>query len=286
MKKHKQTLAALLAAVFLASLSSAGADFAQAAAGRLGALTTAAEAIARGKELFLSAYLDAPADPLSVTAVEAEDGWRVEAALGEAQLALLLSRDGQMIQYDNSAWPLPPLTNDAPSVEGVEEIAYAMDVSIAVDDMFRALIGAGFDAVCCYAVDEAKSVCYYRFNETQSFAAIQLEPALRLLAFSDLSARDARYGSYLSCREAEGQARAALAEAFYLSPAEASGLTLRQWDFAVNAERWAEAEVPTLYWFLVLNENADFSGGDYTALIDAVTGETLELHDPSTAGKG
>lgn len=250
------------------------------------ALTAAGQPYQLAEQFFASPYVSEtpPTQPWTIETVA--DGWRMTAptADGQAVLTLVFTQEGRLEQYGNTRYPLPAIADSVVSLDGVDDTAYADAVLAKEDALYRALAGKSFDSICCFAYDGAHRAYAYSLNRFESYAIIQIEPELKLLSYGDMLSQNARYGDYLSQAEAVTLARAALTERYPLKPTDT--LLVSQANFTVNSGEWTEADAPLPYWYLSFATSEGGVNGDYIALIDAATGDTLNTCDPLSAPKG
>lgn len=255
------------------------------------AATAAAGAAVGGEEdaaafvraFLASPYVDEAPDGRTLTLTQTESGWRAELAdpnRALPTLTLCFTADGRIEQYENSAFPPPSLAgfaieNDTP-----------LNRAVAIDRLRDALFPAMDNNACGVYARQGGAEFFAVDNFTSWLGLVPEGDALKVVAYGDFGTGEARYPGYLTRGEAAAVAENALAEAYGTSAGWAEGLRLMQGEFVLQAGHWTDAEVPLPYWFFVFGDEADGLKSQYTALIDAQTGEVLELRDPSETGNG
>lgn len=246
-------------------------------------LDGAEAARALAEAFFASPYVAETTQGRTLTVSQTESGWQAVLAAPDAQtptLTLLFATDGRIQQYENSAYPLPTLDGFALEAGGSLEDARKLD---ALRDALLPCMEYNEGGVYARVGD----VAFYALDRFCHWLGLRREgDALRLVAYVDFGTDAARYPGFYTRAEAAAASRQALAEAFGLTAAQTEGFTLQQADFILQQGLWTDATVPLPYWFVVFGDEADNCKSQYEALIDAATGEALELRDPSASGNG
>ena len=247
-------------------------------------VTIGSEAAARAaaEAFFASPYLNETLDGRVLTLTKIPEGWQaVLAPADEAQptLTVWLTADGRVQQFENSAYALPTLAD-------MDSQSIPLDDLRRIDTLRNALFPDMPNNTCGLYARDGEASFYDLDSDTFWLGLVLNTDLIKLVAYVDLETDAARYPGYLTRGEAAAAAKRALAEAYGLTAKQTEGLVLIQSVFTMDARRWTDADVPVPYWFLVLGDEADGTKTRYEALIDAETGDTLELHDPDSVGNG
>jgi len=241
------------------------------------------DALAFAETFFSSPYVNETQDGRTLSVEQTEGGWR--AVLNDPSetlpaLTLYFTADGRVAQYQNSAYALPVL-------EGFTmEEAPSTDNAVMIDAIRDALFPSMNNHACGVYAREGDAVFFVVDNFAEWLGIVTDGDTPKIVAYGDFGADDACYPGYLTRGEAAAAAAAALADAFGADADLEENLVLMQGEFIMQEYRWTDADVPLPYWFFLFGDETDGLKSQYTALIDAETGEVLEIHDPSETGNG
>lgn len=239
------------------------------------------EAAARAfaEAFFASPYVNEAPDGRAITVSKTQEGWQAALDSTDGTLSVSFTEAGRISQYQNEAYPLPTL-------EGIVTEPIPLNDVRRIDTLRNALFPDMPNNTCGIYASEGDASFYVLDSFTFWLGLVLNTDTIRLVAYTDLETDAARYPGYLTRGEAAAAARRAIAEACGLTAGQTEGLSLLQADFVLQKNVWTDADVPLPYWFIVFGDTADGTKTRYEALIDAQTGDTLELHDPATAGNG
>ena len=242
-----------------------------------------ADARSFAEMFFASPYVADGLEGRTLTLSQTADGWQaVLAPADSAQPALTLwfTSAGRIQQYQNTDYALPSLDGFAIEPDGSLADAHMLDaIRNALFPYMENNEGGVF-------AREGDAAFYALDRFSKWIGLVQNAEPPRIIAYGDFGTGAARYPGYLTRAEAVAAGRQALAQAYGLAADEAESFLVMQAEFIMHQGVWTDADVPLPYWFMVFGDPADDYKSQYTALIDAQTGETLELHDPSTSGNG
>ena len=231
---------------------------------------------------FTSPYVDGLSDGCTMTITHAENSWQAVLAPADTSLPTLTLRfaaSGRIQQYQNSDYVLPTL--DGFSIE--EDISFEEINNV---DTLRVLLPHMENNTCAVYAREG-NVAYYNVDTFYVWLGLAMgEPTPELVAYCDLETDGARYPGYLSRAEAEEAAKLALAETYGSAAEQADHYKPIQADFVLQEGLWPYPDMPLPYWFLVLGDEAGGLERQYEVLIDAATGEILEINDSAAIGNG
>ncbi len=228
---------------------------------------------------FALPYVEEPLTGRTLTVAQTQDGWRATLASADGVLTVSFTAGGRISQYENSAYPLPPIS-------GITVDSLPLYTVRRIDALRNALFPDMPNNTCgVYA--RVGDAAYYALDSFTFWLGLVMEAEMtKLVAYVDLETDAARYPGYLTRGEAAEEAKRAIAEGFGLNAKQTETLALLQANFTLQDKAWTDADVPLPYWYLVFGDEADGTKTRYEALIDAETGDMLELHDPASAGNG
>lgn len=241
------------------------------------------DALAFAETFFASPYVNESPDGRTLNVEQTEGGWHAVLADPNGALPALTLRftaDGRIAQYENSAYPLPFLDNFT-----MEEMPVT-DNAVMIDMIRDALFPYMNNHACGVFARDGDAVFFSVDNLTEWLGIVMNIGTPKIVAYGDFGTDEACYPGYITHGEAEALAVTALADAYGTGTDLAQNLVLMQGEFILQEHRWTDADVPLPYWFFLFGDETDGLKSQYTALIDAQTGEVLEVHDPSETGNG
>ncbi len=252
-------------------------------------------------------------DSLTITPVQYGDLWAVygENSTDGARHILKFDRNLRINLYLNLNWNTPDIVpaDQLPAFDDPDEAA------MALDELLQDVRGYGAETICALGKAEDDNVWVLSPDDflgdsehmMESYALVRIPESgpWYLLGYGDLNTNGAFYGDYMSRGDAVAIAKERAAELEGMDPAQ---ITVRYTRFLYRREVVGEGETlfaPT-YWEVTLEADGlgedpyndfvdpvfedDGSGDDKTGwvevLIDALTGEVLDVLQGSELGNG
>jgi len=255
-------------------------------------LTTEEQALSYARRFLGNQYVLADDGNGDVRITRQENGWLAELLNQSSGTTheLLVDPKGRVQYYLDRSYQAPPLSEGAVHDDALARLADTYGMHGVLEWSSRELLpDVGYNSVATVAYDEASKIFTFIIDGFDYYVALQAEPAVRMVAYGDLNTAGGRYAGCLSRDQARAIAAEALVSECGLSTGSTSLLSLLQADLCIKPDWWTSADVPLPYWclqFQLLPSAAGEAFQEYQVLIDASTGDVLEITHPGQMANG
>ena len=241
------------------------------------------DAVQYARRFFTNAYIQAAGEDDPITVVPRENGWRayLKDAQGQIIHSLSFESNGKIAWYQDCGLPLqPPVYTE--HNDSLSSAANVCGVSGMLDWASDELLPLeSFESVA--TVEQNGSLFSFFINRRDQYVLASAEPTPHIVRYINFTLEDV-IEPYLGREDALSLAWEALRKDQNLSESEAQNWECTDANFRFQYSVEGQPSLPGPYWAFVFAELDSENG--YEVLLNAQTGELLQINDPIPLGNG